>query len=914
MPLIEEHSQEQPINEQLILYEKEIQKRSVMGTLYNNALSVFEATGLTLPVQLPKIEDTSPELNTEFVQPPYNVLLELGKRYFTKENFPNTNNLDIHWDATPPHLTHLSSITIDYKWLRDPTVATVVADYLERHTSTELSEILTEFDESIKKSWHLFSEIKHSNPQIAALIESLIPAEEAYKALIVDNIEEYTSLSGIEGLTSIQMGNIRMLLEQILDIDTVTQLEPEEVTVIGLNNAVIKRFAGQNFKETLEKLQSLISTAFEEKNEHFDSRIRKTEDELVAEKMKQTEHIPVSRDLKFAIQVIAYNEMPSASGVSYELPNLALQLRSIMNAIEEYKTNGKGKASEIEVLYNINNKPDAVPLGNIRSLTLLNGIIGNAPLEEVLQSFDWMPQQDKAHDGVNAKRVVFLRNFYTKLITDARKLIAEGFHIVPIDSTDGAFIARRGSEKKGETEVDIAEQTQGARRLLTSEVSVKRMQKARVKNQYFAAMDADVLLKPGYFTDHAKILDQMHPPGCITTSTRFKPMQGSFRADILRHTNERGIPVIETFSDDQLSLLQTYKDTSGETNTHIRWLYSNGFTESQVALLTTIRPEALEKICGYMPAHLDEKPFEGLSTAIPIFRNAEANLHKNRLFFYYLDLAGALSGLKNVNKKLASMNPLEKFGNTITSNGTYEWSGHTVGFLHTRLIHRDKYLRSEGWSIEKDSGEDSNFVGNIAREGSMYTYTYPQDEIRIRDRVRKESWMGGHLESRTNRNTLFFDEDDESEFKNMFNHIKQTFSLPDDYEITYANFPSIVWSKIVSERYLTLSRGEKKLLDTIKGRFSLAEIAKEGSSIPLLSLVELVRVISQEPRKYKHLVNFFAPMAAMVDNEKKATNTASTDSDATPTSQSSNTPEKQEEVSVPEDVSLETPVEEPQLA
>lgn len=828
----------------------ENQKRSVLAAVSNNVITALKAVEVTLPVELPH-QQTSTELNQQFYREPRSILLSSGSNYL--------EGADVGKDPEEMNGTMIPFSNIDQlayfsKWISQK--ETILQEYADRHPEVDIEKLTEQLDIYVDGVWDMVCYLKQELPEVTALLETLLPSREALQAVLQSDSEGYTKASGIEGVEGAKIQMIRQALNNIIEVEVATTIDDESFTP-GIIEFCIDNMCGYvdhtNFEEQMYRLME--RTEAEEK-EIIESRYRLSERELVGKKLAETDHIPVSDSLKYSLQVIAYNEMPNLEGPSFELPNLAVQLRSVITAIERYKQEQRGSAAEIEILYNINNKPHKATLANTRSLALLQGIIGETPIDDLIQQWDWVPTADATYPGVPQKRVEGIREFYRKLIVDARSLIQEGFHIVPIDGTDGAFIARKGDKPKSKN--DLQRATQGSRRMLVTEVGVQRMKRVEKDDQYIAELDADIVLKPTYFCEFDDMLKEKDNPGVCITSPRIKPFRGFYSLDLVRATSADGTPLLSTFTPDLLEKIKeiNVNDNGATAEAHIEALQNLGLSEEQIQYLLSITPETMEKVSGKTSEGYIYRPFENVVRTLKIFGNAETQTEAIRRYFYYTDLQSLFRLIRYRN----GANPVSQMiGSLSRQRGTAKRDTVTgTGFLSLHLIKRSAYENSGGWEIAKDLGEDSSFLSQVKYASGQRVEFKPADVVRIRDRVRDESWMGGDISKRASDRELTFPRE---EWTAVCRHLERKFGI-EEKKLNPETLPFEIIMLLQDRTKVSLSAAESALIDEVLGRIKISELAKEGAPLMVMSLVEVVREVVQNPVEYRKLYDFFVPLAA----------------------------------------------------
>jgi|GEM_PF-3027409 len=232
-----------------------------------------------------------------------------------------------------------------------------------------------------------------------------------------------------------------------------------------------------------------------------------TADYVVGEKTKEWEK--PSGKLRFAVQVIVYNEIPIRPFKENPRGNLAEYLMSVVNAANEFdKAGGSvlgGGASEIEFLVNINNREEVQyedtngyyntgTKANKNALKLMAAINGDIKTpEECVREFDWLPNNGEDSQEVTTK-------FYILLITRAKELRVKGMQFHVADCTDGMYIAR----KNVHDEISF-EQNQASRRELLSRAAEERFrQSANLKEKVHIVSDADITMSKKYFIVQAE--------------------------------------------------------------------------------------------------------------------------------------------------------------------------------------------------------------------------------------------------------------------------------------------------------------------------------------------------------------------------------------------------------------------------
>lgn len=809
----------------------------------------LKGVDVTVPIELPH-QQTSTELNQQYYREPRSILLRSGSNFIEEADLGMDQKEE---RATMIPFSNIDQIAYFSKWIAQK--ETILQEYADRHPEVDIGKLMEQMDIYVDGVWDMVGHLKQDLPEVTALLETLFPSREALLAVLQSNAEGYCNATGIEGLEGAKIQMIRQALNNIVEVEVASTIDDESFTP-GIIEFCIDHMCGYgDHGKFEEQMYSLIEHAETEEKAIEASRYRLSEKELVEKKLAETDYIPVSDKLKYSLQVIAYNEMPNLEGPSFELPNLALQLRSVISAIERYKQEQRGSAAEIEILYNINNKPGKATLANIRSLALLQGIIGETPVDDLIQQWDWVPTSDATYPGVPEKRVQGMREFYRKLIVDARTLLQEGFRIVPIDGTDGAFIARKGDSPKSKK--DLQQATQGSRRMLVTEVGVKRMKRVERDEQYIAELDADILLKPTYFCEFDEMLKEKDNPGVCITSPRIKPFRGFYSLDLARAQGADGTPLLSTFTPALLDKIKeiNVNDAGLTQEAHIQALYGLGLSEEQVLYLLSISPETMEKVSGKVDEGYIYRPFETVVRTLKIFGNAESQTESIRRHFYYTDLAAIFRIMRYRN----GSNPIsQKIGAFWRQRGKAQQDKVSgTGFLSLHLIKRSTYEQSRGWEINKDLGEDSSFLNNVKFMPGERVEFKPSDVVRIRDRVRDESWMGGDIARRTKEKESRFPR---GEWKKVCTHLERKFNLKES-SITAETFPLEVFALLQDSTKVALSSEERALVDTVLGRIRVSELAKEGAPLMVMSLVELTREVIQNPVQYRHLYDFFVPLA-----------------------------------------------------
>ncbi len=825
------------------------QKRSMLGAIHNKVLTAFETFQITLPAELPQ-QQTSINLNHQFLDGPRKGLVLSANNFLEPADVGLTKD---DFEGTTIWFSNVDQLSFFAKSLHKKD--TIIQEYVDRHPEVDLEKLTEKLDTYVDNLWNTVAYFKRDLPEMTALLETLFPSREALMAVLQQNNEGYENATGIEGVEGTKIDLIRRVLNNVLEIEAAYDVPEDSFSSEMIEFAIDQLYGYVDLDGFDAEMHTLIHGAEDEEKERIKSSYRLSETELVTKRLAETDHIPVSDRLKYSVQVIAYNEMPNLAGPSFELPNLALQLRSVITAIERYKKEQRGSADEVEIVYNINNKPNKATLANTRSVALLQGIIGEAPVEELLAQWDWVPAANATYPGVPKSRVEGIRHFYKTLVADARALIQEGFHIVPIDGTDGSFISRRGDTPASDS--DIQEATQGSRRLLVTEVGVQRMKRAQRDDQYIAELDADIVLKPTYFCEFDQMLKEKDNPGVCITSPRIKPFRGFYSLDLVRAEGADGTPLLSTFTPELLEKIKeiNVNDAGLTQEAHIAALYDLGLSEEQVLYLLSITPETMEKVSGKVDEGYIYRPFETVVRTLKIFENSESQTEAIRRHFYYTDLASIFRIMRYRN----GANPIsQKIGSFWRQRGKAERDTVSgTGFLSLHLIKRSTYERSHGWEIGKDLGEDSSFLNNVKYVPGERVEFKPADVVRIRDRVRDESWMGGDIARRASeRDTRF----PRKEWKKICTHLERKFNLKES-SLTADTFPFEVFSLLQDSTKVDLSPEERALVESILGRIRVSELAKEGSPLMVMSLVELTREVIQNPVQYRRLYDFFVPLA-----------------------------------------------------
>lgn len=217
--------------------------------------------------------------------------------------------------------------------------------------------------------------------------------------------------------------------------------------------------------------------------------------------IKSRELPPPSPNLRFSLQIPAYNELPLRVTEINRRGNISDQLMSIINAAEHYGSTS-GDISEIEVLINVNNSSEQSfelngeqingTLNNYYTIKLIE-IINNEQItvEEALQILteDLMLLDESSQD------YNLLLNYYKQFLIKARAAVKKGLRIYTIDCTDGTYISR-----KDDNSPILNTPNQAARRLLLSEIAKRRFSSSSTEeDQLHIFLDADIRLNKKYF-------------------------------------------------------------------------------------------------------------------------------------------------------------------------------------------------------------------------------------------------------------------------------------------------------------------------------------------------------------------------------------------------------------------------------
>lgn len=228
---------------------------------------------------------------------------------------------------------------------------------------------------------------------------------------------------------------------------------------------------------------------------------RNTVEYLVEEKSKELP--PPSDNLRFSLQIPAYNELPIRATDFKRRGSISDQLLSVVNAAETYTKDG-GNASEIEVLINVNNSAEQSftigdekfngTLNNYYTLKLVELI--NNPEITAEEAVDILIDELMFIDPESPDFEI-LKSYYTLLIERAKKAVQSGLRIHTIDCTDGNYISRQDANSP-----ILYKPNQAARRLLLSEITVNRFAKAKTdREQVHIFLDADIRLSRQYFNE-----------------------------------------------------------------------------------------------------------------------------------------------------------------------------------------------------------------------------------------------------------------------------------------------------------------------------------------------------------------------------------------------------------------------------
>lgn len=217
--------------------------------------------------------------------------------------------------------------------------------------------------------------------------------------------------------------------------------------------------------------------------------------------IKSRELPPPSPELRFSLQIPAYNELPLRATEITRRGNIADQLISIVNAAELYQQSG-GNMGEIEVLINVNNTYEknfelegikhTGTLNNyftIRFIELINDMEVDVDkvLEVLTEELMFIDKESKDYE--------LLTKYYRNLISKAKNAIANGLRIHTIDCTDGTFISRKDINSPV-----LNTPNQASRRLLLSEIAKNRFGVATTqKDQLHIFLDADIRISRNYF-------------------------------------------------------------------------------------------------------------------------------------------------------------------------------------------------------------------------------------------------------------------------------------------------------------------------------------------------------------------------------------------------------------------------------
>lgn len=243
--------------------------------------------------------------------------------------------------------------------------------------------------------------------------------------------------------------------------------------------------------------------------------------------IKSKELPPPSPELRFSLQIPAYNELPLRATEITRRGNISDQLMSIINAAELYEQSG-GSMSEIEILINVNNTDDKSftlageehkgTLNNYFTLKLIE-LINNVELdvEKVLE----MLTKELMFLDRESKDYELLIKYYKNLISKAKSAVANGLRLHAIDCTDGTYISR-----KDENSPILNSPNQASRRLLLSEIATNRFKDATTQqDQLHIFLDADIRLSRSYFVSLREKFNKGRnaPPKAILLPLRVVP-------------------------------------------------------------------------------------------------------------------------------------------------------------------------------------------------------------------------------------------------------------------------------------------------------------------------------------------------------------------------------------------------------
>lgn len=468
---------------------KEAQRQSVIALVHESAENILSQLEIGYTNDTVTQTRTSPERNKDFFEH-RQLLLHLDTFAFLQRDKiqnedPEDNSTLLDFPLLASNQAKVFSALGRYN---QASFHSKTAKKIENELKEKAASFNTAYYQTLEGLQSLAND--QTNP-----LQRLCPSREAYQALVSNDYQTYNTLTGFSVDDNFQGEVIRNILDAYVLVDSAS-----EERAIKVNQDLVKAVETKiNFQglEDILFLQEALNTEL-------------AEGVLVSQKEPQTEPSP---NLRYSIQVIAYNEMPNEQGTTDELPNLALQLRSIATAAKYYRERG-GDVSEIEALYNINNPPEEKTLGNERAIALLQSIKNGQPTEDAVGSFDWV-------DGTNKKS----QQFYTKLLEDLRVEVEHGLQIHAVDCTDGAYIATQIDALNKQIEHQ-SQPTRGSHRRLLGATASKRFQETqqhanvRPDEQFMIPADGEVFFAANFFQELA-IATELDNASLIRTPYRF---------------------------------------------------------------------------------------------------------------------------------------------------------------------------------------------------------------------------------------------------------------------------------------------------------------------------------------------------------------------------------------------------------
>lgn len=419
----------------------------------------------------------------------------------------------------------------------------------------------------------LYEQIPKLSPQLHQLVNKMIPNQETLMFLLKQQAtatEPQTEAAEIPAEVHNQYRYPQMrdtvltIFGQALLYEQVTQPNQTAKNWDELTTHFFKRI---NYHELLKvdtRTNQLVKTLREEQylesQRNLDQERRKlakwTEDFVVKQKKPQP---PASPNLHYSIQMPVFNEMPSQVESSYNgsdpieigkiRGNLAESLYSIGNSLRLSGKNNKVAPEEVEILVNVNNNEGIVynekngTLENQRALKLIQTINElkntNQSFDELVNQLDWVPNTQEAQLNPPKREV---RNFYIRLLTLYKGLLKQGMQIHAIDCTDGMRITR---ESRWSRDPINTIPTIGDKRRLLASVAKRRFLDSRTKRpknspqgEICIPLDADVVVKAGFFTALSQFKNETRPIG-IRTPPNFIPVvsQRKDRPELTQEVN-----------------------------------------------------------------------------------------------------------------------------------------------------------------------------------------------------------------------------------------------------------------------------------------------------------------------------------------------------------------------------------------